>query len=394
MADFKIQRNVSTMADGTATVTITAGSEYTAPSAVSKAFIIIPSTTHCSKADFTNGADEFMEHETVRIDYPIGDITDDVRFTRDSTTGGCKAIWQIPEYTGDPGGANEIIVRGVGEILIQNAATTADSGAISGISNVADCVLFLTSVGSADNIGVVDARQMFTLSLINDGDDKVRITRGVSSGGNNYVAYACVEFTGSNWTVQEIDHAYASDDTEETEAINSVGSLTRAFLEVQMRSSTDVGYDDECSHEVYFTSTTQLGFYLPANATAADKDAKVYVVSNSQTTGTPMVVQHISDNQGTGGGEPETINDTVTEVSSLDITSIQGACARGMGIGRRGSYCWLIRPTSVTNVELSRVETEYASNYRYSVVEWPTVAAGGSAALLAAAYNQMLRGGA
>ena len=373
MADFKIQRGVSNMADGVATVTITAGSEYTAPSAASKAFIGLTSTTHCSKADFTNGADEFTEHETVRISYPIGDVTDDVRFTRDSTTGGCKAIWQIPEYTGDPGGANEIIVRGVGEILIQNGQAAVDSGAISGISNVADCVLFLTSVGSADNTGVVDARQLFTLSLIDDGADKVRATRGVTSGGDNYVNYACVEFTGSNWTVQEIDHAYAAADEQETEAVSNVGSLTRAFLEVQMRSSTDSGADDECSHEVYFTSTTQLGFYLPANSTAADKDAKVYVVSNSQTDGTPMDVQHISDSQGTGGGEPETINDTITEVSSLDITSIQGACARGNGVGRRGTYCWLIRPTTTTNVELSRVETEYTSNYRYSVVEWPSV---------------------
>ena len=378
MADFKIQRGVSNMADATGTVTITAGSEYTAPSAASKAWISIVSTTHCSKADFTNGADELGEEETVRIDYPTGDITDDVRFTRDATTGGCKVVWQIIEYTGSASGANEFIVRGVGEILTGNTVASADSAAISGISSVADCVPFITTQDT-DTSTITDAQFMYTLDMINDGDDKVRATRGVTTGGNSYAGYACVEFTGSNWTVQEIDHAYTNDDAEETEAINSVGALTRAFLEVQMQNSTASGADDECSHEVYFTSITQLGFYLPANSTAADKDAKIYVVSNSQTDGTPMDVQHIDGSQGTGGGEPETINDTITEVSSLDITSIQGACARAMGIGRRGSHCWLIRPTTTTNVELSRVETEYASNYRFSVVEWPTIAAVGEA---------------
>ena len=373
MADVKVQRGSFILGNGTASKTLTAGVDYTAPSAASAAFVRIISSRHHSMADFTNGGIQSPDDATVRIDYPSGDITDDIRFTRYATSGGSKVCWEIIEYTGSAGGPNEFIVRGVGEISFGYGEATKLSGTISGITSRSDCVPFLTYAASDGSIND-QARHAFRLSVVDDsGNDKVQGDRNDTTGDpTKYAGYACVEFTGSNWSVQQIDHTYSNPGNEETEAITDVGALTRAFFHAHYSHQDNQDYSS--GHEVYFNSTTQLGLRVDANA-SGNKYARIFVVSNSQTDAGAMAVQHKNGTRAGGKTDPDVWNLTVTEVAAMDATSVIDVTTRSEENYESGTIPVLAELTSTTNVELGRVESMAAADdifYRVQVVEWPT----------------------
>jgi hypothetical protein len=85
-----------------------------------------------------------------------------------------------------------------------------------------------------------------------------------------------------------------------------------------------------------------------------------------------MNVQRVGGTKGTGGGEPETWNETIAEVRDTSQTSIMGETADSAGGGTalaRGSIN--IRIVNTTTAQLWRSDTGQANDYNFEVVEWP-----------------------
>ncbi|MBV7267754.1 choice-of-anchor D domain-containing protein [Winogradskyella luteola] len=116
-----------------------------------------------------------------------------------------SSIW---EYIGPSGGNNEMIVRGRYTVDL-NGATNSITQALSGISNAADCIPFITGILS-DN--TIDGGDSGTAIAYLEDATTLRVEKGTSA--NNVTVYiTVVEFTGSNWTVLHGDSGDTAADT-------------------------------------------------------------------------------------------------------------------------------------------------------------------------------------
>lgn len=370
MADFSVQRGVSTIASGNSTVTITAGSEYTAPSAITKAFIRICGTRLSGLGEgnvVSVGPDEFA----VSINNP-GNLLTSIIFERTDTTNSTRIDWEIIEYIGSASGANEFKVLDQAEIGDSTTGTSMD-GAAATPADDNDVVVWITGqryVSTADSI--VDA-MLYTSEWV-AASNVPRFTRIAANSGARDLSYAVVEFTGSNWKIQRASHTYSAAGSTETETITAVNDLTRAFVHGQLRTGNS-GLD-ELGQECWLSSTTVVSFFLVSGA-GVNHIGVAWVIENTQTDGTPMDVQHVSGSKGTGGGEPEEWTETITAVSATDETSVVGGGSTSTGTGTSVPRGWAgLRLTDTTTVTLWRGDTGQTTAYRFDVVEWPTVAAG------------------
>ena len=382
MADFKIQRGVATILVNTASITITAGTEYTAPSALTAGFIRIVSSTQ-SGATPAVAADASSRpgRSSCYISNP-GNLLTSIIFTRADATATATAMrvsWEIWEYIGTAGAANEFIVRA------QNTETMADgvqtvARVISGVVTAADLVVFIT--GQAHN-GVSSGNtwsSYLATSNYLSGSTSIELDRDHSA--NAFIgSWAAVEFTGSNWTVQRIAHTFVAVSTNETETLTDVGAVTRTMTHPQLALSTNTGTGSLNSMVSWVNSTTQATFFIPG-ATVNGRRAVLWVISNSQTDGTPMAVQQVSASRAAQSASPDSWNDTITAVADTTTTSFAGVTSYSDSTttsAHRGFADINPSLTNTTTVGNWRGRHEPTTTYRYEVVEWPTVAAGGAA---------------
>jgi hypothetical protein len=363
--DFKIQRGSTTIAVDNTTVTITAGTDYDAPTG--DAFIRIVSTRLSGGGYTGGGGNQPPDHHMVSVSNP-DNIGTNITFERSASdpTWDTYVAWEIIEYVGSAGGVNEIKVREAGTITV--AGGSATTGVVSGISDDSDVVVFITGQrtdGSAS--GNVD-RGLHTAQW-NSAGDTATFTRD-DAGNNGYVSYAVVEFTGSNWKVQRVTHQQTATGPQTENFGTELEDVNKTSLHIQTR--TNAGNLDEQGVETWISSTTQLSFERTSTATAT-QNVVVWVIENNQTYGTPMSVEHISGSRGTGGSEPDIWSEGITEVNAMNTTSIMGENARSTGGGTyvpRGNI--QLRLTGTSTVQLWASENGQTQTYRFSVVQWPT----------------------
>ncbi len=360
--DVKVQRGSSTIATSSSSVTITAGVDYTAPSAASKAFCRITATKNLT----TVTADGTVDEATAYASVSQTDITASVTFTRSnsSATRAVRVDWEIIEYIGADGGPNEFVVRAVGEIAL--GAATAESvttGAISGIVTDADVVPWITGV-RCDSPNFAPRNASFTSSW-NSGADTATFTRVRQHNTNATIGYAIVEFTGSAWSVQSVEHTFVAADTNETETITSVGAPTQAFMHLQCRHGDSVL--DDASYQAWISSATQATFYAPVGFSGTFI-VKGWIIANAG-----MTVARYNDATGTGAGTfTKTVTTVVLEDTSVDEVSGSIAQATASMPGEILSF----RLTDTTTVTGYRNRALAAHNYRFATIVWPTAAAG------------------
>jgi hypothetical protein len=364
--DFKIQHGNTTIADLSTTNTLTAGVDYTAPSSASKAFVHIVSTRLSAAGNTTGGGTQTPDNSMAWID-DTNPITSSIVFERGGSTGDTRITYEIIEYIGSAGGANEIVVREAAEINTTTA--TATTSAISGISNDNDVVVFITGQGTSAITSADMDRGLFTSEWL-PATDQAQFTRGDGTD-TGYVSYAVVEFTGSNWrNVQREEHGYTAAATWEYETIDTtLLDIGKTFIHVQTRSTT--GNLDEQSGEVYLPSTTQVAFYLESGASLNPTNV-VWIMENTQSDANAISVARYNGTR-SAGAEPYYENLTIGAVSNMDTTSIWGESARSTGTGTaapRGNLG--LELTATNTVELFASDNGQTQNYRYEIVQWPS----------------------
>lgn len=382
MADFKIQRGTSTIATTTTQVTITAGSEYTAPASASSAFIKIVASTNGGNRNVVDSNTTEQASEA-SIDNGSNILTS-VTFTRYGAhaTIPCLIEWEIIEYTGMAGGANEFIVRAQTAQALLSSEDTVTTGAVSGVVTDADMVVWITgqrgdSASNQNNHGQY-------ISAWNSGGDTITFTRSRSSVLAGVVSYAAIEFTGSNWVIQYVAKtSYAAADTQYDVTITAVGSITKTFLHLQHCMNGDTCASD--GHRVWISSTTQVSFILAASAVLTAQQSVAWVIENTQSTGTPMVTAQYTGSTATNG----TVTNAITAVAATNNTSVEQCCATlPQASTSFAAHVASFKLTSTTNVDEYRSRTLNTLSYRFATVEWPTVASSVTTEYVGPIYRQ------
>ncbi len=379
MADVDVQRDVATIPLSGLDVTITAGVHYVAPASASSAFIRIIGTAQVGggleDTDFTGDP----RNLTTIVS---GNITSSITFSRGSAVGGPIEIsWEIQEYTGAIGGANEFKVRAAEEVTANSGVATADSASISGVVDPDDVVVWITGLDTVSGAGRRAAEIFQFTSEYISGSTLARLTRGGTFSSTVNASIAVVEYTGSNWKIQRIPHTYVLGATDEAESMVAVGSISKAFIHHLSRiSGTDVEAQG-LSQNVHISSTTQLTFRKQNIEDGATGVA--WVIENTQASGNVMKVQQLSGTRASNvGGNPDTFTQAITAVASLSESSIVG----------EGSYTvttsadlhknmLTFELTGLSTVTLHRGRDVSSRDWRYQVVEWPTASAAVTAVL-------------
>ncbi|MBN2566460.1 hypothetical protein JXB02_00045 [Candidatus Woesearchaeota archaeon] len=372
--DFKVQRGYATIPGSSATATITAGVDYAAPTG--PAFIRIVGTRLTGMGATSGGTSNQRDDAdswSTSITNP-SNLATSITFSRHSTDNWDDRIaYEIIEYTGPAGGKNEMKVRQAGTVTYVTTGTTVDTSAVSGISDDADVVVFITGQRSPET--GTNTGSLWSTAEWLAASDTARFTRGDAGGDATSVSYAVVEFTGSNWKVQRVQHQFTAAGSWQYRSITPVASTAKTFIHTQHRAVAASPGLDEAGEEAYLYNTTHLALQLESSATTpANHYAVAWIVENSQSQGTTMKVQHLGGTRATGGSEEDTWAASITPVSSKNTTSISCENGRSAGTGTsypRGSVTFLLNSTST--VELKQADTAQAQAYRFCAVEWPTM---------------------
>ena len=363
---FKVQRGEIDITSGNTTATITSGVDYEAPASLDRAFIRIVNTrlTGGGKSTASQGA----AYVTVSISNPenlLSSITferyaSDANFTR--------VTWEIIEYTGGAGGANEMIVRDQAEVSMTAGTGAATGSAVAGVMDDNDIVVFVTGQRT-DSTSSGDMDKGLHTSEWLSGTDEPRLTRA-DTGNNASVSYAVVEWKGANWGVQRVAHTQVAAGIE-TETIPSpVAALDRAFIHSQVRSTS--GALDEQGLQITLSATNEVSFQLESGGSAF-QDAVVWIVENAETSSDrKMNVQHLSYGDPTAANGTYWINSIPQPVADTTNTSVMGESCRSAGTGTtwpRGVIN--LRITDTNSVQGWYGDNGQTYNYSYCIVEWP-----------------------
>lgn len=156
---------------------------------------------------------------------------DEVTLSRLSTAANADIHYpfEIIEYTGESEGANEFIVRHVGGLQISSGTATGQI-VLPTETDLTKCAAF--PVGSLSNNGnSYINRQTFTVELKESGADKVAELARVDTGSTVTYYVAVIEFTGSNWVVQNnITHSFSTTIGDAEVSITDVANINKAFI--------------------------------------------------------------------------------------------------------------------------------------------------------------------
>lgn len=379
-SDFKVQRNCTIANAASTTVTLLAGTNYTSPNSTSSAFIRLVSTRGTGMGLTLNGGSQDPDQFAWYISDP--DFTDGtVKFTRvASSIGSVRFCWEIVEYIGVVGGPNEIKVRSANTVTYVSNGLTVDGSNVSG-ADPNKVVVFITGQNNITNILSRTASGQSTAYWNQPANvGYPTFTRATNLGSyTNSLSYAVVEFTGSNWNVERVEHPFVAPGIVEYEPlITNIGSINRAFFHVQFRRS-DTSSMLNAGPAIWLSGTNQISFLLDAGASAVtNKTAVVWVISNTDESSSAMKVQHVSStrltadiSQGASNNEDEWTNN-ISAVASREGTSIMGENGISTGSGGGAPYGWLsLYLASTTGVKLYQSDDAKDQYYYFDVVQWP-----------------------
>ncbi len=261
------------------------------------------------------------------------------------------SVW---EYTGVPGGPNEMIVRGR-YIVSLNGSTYTANQTVSGIVNQDKCIPFIS--GILNSSGIDDADSGTAIAYLTSNTN-LRVEKGGSIIPNVSVYITLVEFTGSNWTVLHGDSNNVAADsgsiTLNSSANGSSGSSTgvsdwsNAFIFAQHRGDTDpLGTNDSHSDNwptvVPGTSnnTVDWTFFSTHDSDGTNRHF-VHVLNNIDIT-----VSRYTD---TGFGKSELIDITSSGLTDVNQAMVMGSTfhsGSGQGYGRGWKNYSFTSPTEV-----------------------------------------------
>ena len=376
-ADFKIQRGNEIMLSASLTHTITEGIDF--DQCVGDCFIKVVSSRHSGMGSTTGGQQYFDDFELYISDSSGLNLSSgNIIFTRHGTATDDRFTWEIWEYIGDQNGSNEIKVLDIGVCSTGSASATCDGAVVAGgAADDNDVVVYVTAHANPDTTEF-NGQMCWVTSEWVAASDIPRFTRA-ETGNSCDISYAVVEFTGSNWNVQRIEHTFTSTATQ-TDTISSVGDISRAFFHTQQRNDLGDLYDGLCESgsEVELTGPTTLTYQLPYSTAnwGPNMIGVTWIISNTDTTlGEQMIVNHYNptDQDDTTGTEEENWQPvTVALTYSTTESALSGLSSQSNGCGNAYPRGYLIAIlTDSTTVDFYQSDAGQNQAYTFQVVELP-----------------------
>ncbi|WP_296381758.1 choice-of-anchor D domain-containing protein [Winogradskyella sp.] len=246
------------------------------------------------------------------------------------------SIW---EYIGAPGGSNEMITIGRYAVSLDGAANSVTE-IISGISNVNDCIPFITGILTNDGTAGADTG---TAIAYLENATTLRVEKG--SNTNNITVYVTlVEFTGSNWTVLHGDSGNVSADT---------GSITIRNNSDGTGTATDVS---AWSEAIIFSHHRGDNTASGVNEAIEDNWPQMDPGSNNQTVdwafqsghlsnGTNRQFVHVLSNSGLSvtrfsANTSNTAGESTIDISSASLTNTSEALIIGSSTSTGGGTAY------------------------------------------------------
>lgn len=367
MADIKVQRGTKVFGASadTDTVTISAVSE------LSKAFVRITATGGGSSGR-DGGSTANANNDDIGITCWLSD-TDEISFERYASgeAQDHRFHYEVWEYTGAFGGENEFVKRMDEDVTFADTDTQIDT-VISGVDDKDDCVVFIASIRSAST-GRVWHDAAATAEIFDDsGVIKARVTR---TDGNNECIYRIVviEFTGSNWGVESIEHTFVAAGTNEVETIADVSDWTQAFIVSNHRGPTAITEDRSVGWNVWpgaITTQARMRIY-PSSLSPTAHIVRFWVIQNAQ-----LVVEHLDSITGgdanlSSTGSPVVDDYTITAVVLADtgLVGTNDSSSTGDPYPRphRGNIL-----TTTTNLQYWVTRSGDAGEFAAQVITFPT----------------------
>jgi len=368
--DFEIQRGTVTITGTSAT--LTAGVDYTAPTASTSAFIRITNIGMTGAGHNTGATAAQTSANTTAYIVNPSDIMTSVTIARTGATDNTRVSWEIIEFIGAPGSDNEMVVHSQSGVTYGATALIATGTPVVGVVDDADVVVFITGQRNPNANSTTYNTGISTSEWAGATNEPV-FTRGAQSNNAVATSYAVVEFKGQNWFVQRSEHTYTLAGTTETEAITAVNSLTRTFLHTQKRNATALNGTDEFGHEVWLSSIGFVSYFLQTGATTPTGQTSVaWIIENVQTTSGAMNVIRSNPSPNTGTA-PLTVSVTLSETLS-DLTNASiFSNARSTLVGTVHPRAQAgVTIASTTAFEIWRSNTGSSLTVRAEIVEWPT----------------------
>ena len=374
----------SAFSGGSLTGTISEGAGNDFDECVGDCFIMQVSTRHTGMGDTAGGGGQNADDVTAYISNIEGLTSgglSTVEFTRAGSTNPDRIAWQILEYTGPTNGPNEMKVLDTGICSITTEDSCTGATIVGGAADDNDVAVIITGVSSDDagtgNYGAVGITTEWK------GASNVPVFNRTATGASLDISYAVVEFSGSDWTLQRVEHTGADSPSPiQTETISDVGDLTRAFI-LQAQQRTD-GVDDgpcETGEMVYLTDTTTLSFLHEVGNTDCtydgDMEEVVWVLSHSNTeVGKRMIVEHQqpSDQLNTSGAQEENWQRTISALTyGTDETGIFGFTSNVDGVTETNHPHGTVVATLTdsTTVDFWQSDSGEQLGYTFSAVQWP-----------------------
>lgn len=369
-ATIKVQRAGVTFGSGSDSTTATPDTVSSLTAAFARLTAVIP----CSRG-IALGSTADKNNDDLGMTCELTGVST-ITFTREA--GGenddYRAYWELWEYIGPAGGNDEFIVRGHGSNTL-SSGTAVINVAVSGISSLSDCVPFITGIrhdGTGRNWDDVNVTAK-AVNIVGPGDT-IEIRRGGTSGDLE-VTWAMVEFTGSNWIVQNnIEHSFASAGANETESIAAVNAWDEAFIVPSFRSSGENPNLDDSAFNIWPGATTStLRFRLNSGATTPTNSfAMAHVVENPS-----LNVLHEDSITGggtdhTGGTGLQTVDQTISAPTTALAECVAFGTADSDGSGLQyPRHLWAYRLTATTNFQWQRGRGGSTSEWARQAVGWP-----------------------
>ncbi len=383
--DFKIQRGELIMLATELTSTLTEGVGLDFEECVGNCFIRLVNTLHSgtgrTAGGGTHNADDFTTY--ISDDSGLTNSGGTITFERHGTAGDTRdnrLQWEIIEFIGKNETANEIVVWDTGTCTYAGSNTNCDGASIPAFTGTDEkVVVFLTGQANpSTNTGNIP--DCMNTSEWVEGSNIPRFTR--IGGGSNLcdLSYAVVEFSGSNWSIQRIEHTFTGGAATQTESISDVGDIAQTFFHHQQRNLDGGTADNVCGigSEVELLQSDTLTYRLPQTTSGwgANMQSVTWIISNSEMSPSEKsIVEHLNPPEEASGGAPEEHNWQVAITPLTYDTSetiITGLSAQGATCGStfpRGFISATLTDSTTVDLYLSDRGTPH--EYTFQVVQLP-----------------------
>jgi hypothetical protein len=366
MSDFRIQYVSGTVPSGVTQHELLAPASFQPIASLSSAFIL-PATTMPTVGFGSVGGSSQIRDWALNCDI---NSTTRILLNRGAANGATQFAFYIVEYIGLPGGANEFVMRGKRITVFNPDATlTADSNPIPGITSIPRCVPFIT--GRHDGTGTAALRHfMAEAQVTTQGSSGViALTRRLGTNGDpTYVSY-CVEFTGSNWTVQTVTASNWQANTNKNTTITPVASLLRSWVHgyyVPGNRDTPAGgtwYAWLSSAGVLRSRTTEV---------SSISTARFWVIENADSRFGVIVsnaVNGVSDWPAGSSPQSQLVSFAFLPSAGAVVTGWAGSSSTSTTENPAG--VWRLQQFSSTQVQAHRVQAAGDTEYVLQVVLFP-----------------------